>query len=323
MIHGSMGLALNMLTAGVISLVVALFLVCALSRFALGSAAPFHACAKRRLLWSLVAMPWVASIFSVTLLVLPELYQKEIYWMFSSAHFHHVYDFDLFSWHGLSLLLFCTFFLVLFSRKLRRAVRMSIDLYQLNCFAQAHSANKTISVLQTELPLAFSSGFLRPRVYLTTGLIEKLNEQERDIIERHELAHTKQFDPLLKYVFSLLSAFFPRSIEDRLNRTMTLAIEQSADETVLKQVRDEALISRTILKVVRLCNEHKVQNAPSLVSCQFVGDQLDQRIHYLMNKCRGRSFPRWSFMLLACLLVASGALSVDVFHHTIESVFSH
>lgn len=208
MIQGSMGLVLNLLTAGIISLVITLSLVCAMSRYARSPSVPFHAVAKRRLLWSLVTVPWLASIVSIALLVLPELFQEELHWLFSSAHFHHVYEFDFFSWHGLSLLLFCGFFLLLFSRKLRRAVKTSMDLYQLDYFSEAYSANKTISVLQTELPLAFTSGFLRPRVYLTTGLVEKLTAQERDIIERHELAHAKRFDPLFKYLFSLFAAFF-------------------------------------------------------------------------------------------------------------------
>jgi hypothetical protein len=92
---------------------------------------------------------------------------------------------------------------------------------------------------------------------------------------------------------------------------------------VLEQVRDEALISKTILKVVRLCKEHNIRNAPSLVSCQFAGEQLHQRIHYLMHEGNRKRFPLWSFALLTFFLVASGALSVDLFHHLIEQVFSH
>jgi Zn-dependent protease with chaperone function len=323
MIQGYMGLVLNMLTAGIVSFVFTLLLICAIARYARNPAVTFNASARRRLLWCLVTLPWVTSIFSIALLVLPELLQQEIHWLFSSAHLHHVYEFDFFSWHGLSLLLFCGFFLLLFSRRLRRAWKTSMDLYQLDYFSEAYSANKAISVLQTDLPLAFTSGFLRPKVYLTTGLVETLTKQERDIIERHELAHVRHFDPLLKYLFSLFAAFFPRTIEDRLNRTMALAIEQNADETVLEQVRDEALISKTILKVVRLCKEHNIRNAPSLVSCQFAGEQLQQRIHYLMHEGNRKRFPLWSFALLTFFLVASGALSVDLFHHLIEQVFSH
>ncbi len=213
MIQGYMGLILNMLTAGIVSFVFTLLLICAMTRYARGPSETFHASAKRRLLWCLVAVPWVTSIFSVALLVLPELLQLEMHWLFSSAHLHHVYEFDFYSWHGLSLLLFCGFFLLLFSRRLRRALKTSMDLYQLDYFSEAYSANRAISVLQTDLPLAFTSGFLRPKVYLTTGLVETLNRQERDIIERHELAHAGHFDPLLKYLFSLFAAFFPERLK--------------------------------------------------------------------------------------------------------------
>ncbi len=156
MIHGSMALALNMLTAWILSFVVALCIVSIMSCYARSPSVPLRAAAKRRLLWSLVTIPWVASIMSVALLLLPEMMQPRMNWLYARAHFHHVYEFDFFSWHGLSLVLFCGFFLVLFSRKLRRAVMTSLDLYQLDYFSETCSANKSISVLQTDLPLAFT-----------------------------------------------------------------------------------------------------------------------------------------------------------------------
>lgn len=323
MIFGYMGLALNLLTIGVISFVVALYTVSALSHYTRRPSVPFNAVARRRLLWGIVTLPWVASIVSMALLIVPELLQQKMDWLWSMAHFHHVYEFDFLSWHGLPLLLFCGFFLFLFFRKFLNAVKTSMDLYQLDYFSDVYKEQKAISVLQADIPLAFTSGFFQPRSYLTTGLLSKLTEQECDVVERHELAHAKHFDPLLKYLFYLFAAFFPRAIEDRLNRTMALAIEQSADEMVLKQIHDEALISKTILKVVRLCNEYNVRHSPPLVNCHFVGSQFHHRIHYLMNEDKGRSFPMSTFSLLALCLIASSTLSVDLFHHTVEQIFSH
>jgi len=323
MIWGYMGLALNLLTVGVISFVVALFIICTLSQYPRRVSVRFNACAKRRLLWGLVTIPWLASFVSIALLILPELTSTLPAWLSSITHFHHAYEFNVRSWHGLSLLLFCCFFLFHFVLKLLHAVRTSIGLYQLDFFSEVYKSNRSIFVLQADIPLAFTSGFLRPRVYVTTGLLGQMTEQECDIVVRHELAHARHLDPLLKYLFSLFAAFFPRAIEYRLNRAMALAMEQSADETVLKQIPDEALISKTILRVIRLCKEHGARHLPALVSCDFIGDQIQQRIHYLINEDKGRSFPVSSFTLLALSLLASSALSVDLLHHTVEKVFTH
>lgn len=323
MIFGYMGLLLNLLTVGVISFVVALFTVSAVSHFMRRPSLPFNAVAKRRLLWGMVTLPWMASVVSMALLIVPELLQRQMHWLWSMTHFHHVYEFNFLSWHAFPLLPFCAFFTFLLLRKLLHAVKTSMDLYQLTYFSEVNNEQNTFFVLQTDIPMAFTSGLFRPRSYLTTGLLARLTDQECDIVERHELAHARHFDPLLKYLFSLFAAFFPRSIEGRLNRTMALAIEQSADETVLKQIHDEALISETILKVVRFYNEYNVRHSPSVVSCHFVGGQLQHRIHYLMNEDKGRSLPLWSFSLLALCLVAASSLSVDLFHHTVEQIFSH
>jgi beta-lactamase regulating signal transducer with metallopeptidase domain len=323
MIFGHIGLALNLLTIGVISFVAALFTVSALSHFTRSPSLPFNAVAKRRLLWGLVTLPWVASVVSMALLTVPDLLQQYAGWLSSIAHFHHVYEFNILSWHGLTLLLFCGFFVCLFLRRIINAAKTSLDLCQLDYFSEVHKRKPAISVLRADIPLAFTSGFFRPRFYLTTGLLAKLTEQEFDIVERHELAHARSFDPILKYLFSFFAAFFPRAIEVRLNHTMALVMEQNADETVLKQVPDEALIAKTILKVVRLCNAYNVSHTPSLVSCNFVGDQLQQRIHYLMNEDKGRPFPVWSFTLLTLCLIVTSALSVDLAHHTVERIFTH
>jgi Zn-dependent protease with chaperone function len=321
-IGGYLGLYLNLLTVGVISFVVSLFMVSMWSHCTRSPTVPFNARAKRRLLWGLVTMPWVASAVSIALLILPELTRQPLMWLSSITHFHHVYEFNIGSWHGISLLMFCGFSLVLFIRKFLNAAKMSIGLYQLDYFSEVHNSNSGISVLQADMPLAFTSGFLHPRVYVTSGLLGQMTEQECDIVERHELAHARHFDPLFKFLFSLFTAFFPRAIESRFNRAMALAMEQYADEAVLEKVQDGALISKTILKVVRLSKEHGARNA-SLVTCHFIGDQLQQRILYLINEDKGRSFPISSFTILALGLVASSALSVDLLHHTVEKLFTH
>lgn len=323
MISGTFGLILNLLMVGILGFVAALVMVSALVFFTRGSSLRFSATARRSLLWGLVALPWLASLVSVCVLILPELVDRQLIWPLSTMHFHHAYEFNFFSWHGPSLLLFCCMFVLLCSRKLLNAVKTSRGLTQLDYFSDVGDKDEPIALLQTDVSAAFTSGLFRPRCYLTTGLLAKLTDEERDIVKRHEMAHAQHFDPLSKYAFSLFAAFFPRTIGERLNRAMALAIEQSADEAVLTKIRDEALVSKTILKVMRLCNANSGGPAPLLANCHFVDAQIVQRVHYLMSTNKGISFPASLFILLAASLMVLSTLSVDLLHHAVELIFTH
>jgi Zn-dependent protease with chaperone function len=322
-ISGTIGLILNLLMVGILSFVAALVTVSALGFFTRGLSAQFSATARRHLLWGLVVLPWLASLVSVCVLIMPELINQQLIWPISIMHFHHAREFNFLSWHGATLLMFCGIFILMFSQKLLNAVKTAKDLTQLDYFSEVSGQDKSIAVLQTDIPAAFTSGLFRPRCYLTTGLLAKLNAQECDIVKRHEIAHARNFDPLSKYAFSLFAAFFPRAIGERFNRAMALAIEQSADEAVLSHIHDDALISKTILKVLRLCHTNNGSPAPLFANCHFVDAQLRQRVHYLMSTDKGRSFPAWLYTLLATCLMVTSTLSVDLLHHTVELIFTH
>ncbi|WP_405132980.1 M56 family metallopeptidase [Nocardia sp. NBC_01388] len=52
---------------------------------------------------------------------------------------------------------------------------------------------------------AFCSGFLRPRIRVTTGLVERLSPTELDAVLLHEAEHARRRDPLRRLVFRSLA----------------------------------------------------------------------------------------------------------------------
>lgn len=50
--------------------------------------------------------------------------------------------------------------------------------------------------IASELPLAFCAGIVRPRIYVSRGLIDKLRPSELDAVLLHELYHRHRRDPL-------------------------------------------------------------------------------------------------------------------------------
>lgn len=78
--------------------------------------------------------------------------------------------------------------------------------------------SRPIIVLATEIPLAFCFGLIRPRICLSTGLVETLNNQELKAVLLHEDHHRRHFDPLrglLAEVFAAMLFFLPIAAELR------------------------------------------------------------------------------------------------------------
>ena len=92
-------------------------------------------------------------------------------------------------------------------------------------------------VLATDIPLAFCSGFLRPRLCLSTGLANALNERELKAVLWHEDYHRRHFDPLRGLLAEALAAtlfFLPVAAE--LRDLFLTTIELEADRHAARLV---------------------------------------------------------------------------------------
>ena len=152
MIFGGLGLALNITTIVILSCSFTLILTSVIMKHFHDSLSNFNAISRSRILQCIVILPWFVSALSVVALVFPELFQWKGVW--ASLHWHHIYNFSVFSWHGASLIIFSSFCFLLLLSRLARALKIHSSVNQLNSFSK---------------PDVLSNGCLRPQVRFLQG----------------------------------------------------------------------------------------------------------------------------------------------------------
>lgn len=321
MIFGGLGLALNITTIVILSCSFTLIFTSVIMKHFHDSLSNFNATSRSRILWCIVILPWFVSALSIVALVFPELFQWQGVW--ASLHWHHIYNFSIFSWHGASLIIFSSFCVLLLLSRLARTLKMHSSMNQLNSFSKSDVLSNGCLIIESSEVNAFTSGLINAKAFITTGLSTRLNNDENAIVQLHELAHVKSSDPLRKYIFSLFASFYPLKISEQLNASFSLALEQLADSEVLKEIPNEALIAKTLVKVTRVqLNSSQIASVISK-NCSSINTPLESRIHYLLNEYKGKSFPYLTFIILVLVISSISTLSVDLIHHSFEQLFSH
>jgi Zn-dependent protease with chaperone function len=60
-------------------------------------------------------------------------------------------------------------------------------------------------VIENAAPMAFCAGLLRPRTYISTGALDKLDDRELQAVLAHEAHHAERRDPLRLFVAQVLA----------------------------------------------------------------------------------------------------------------------
>jgi beta-lactamase regulating signal transducer with metallopeptidase domain len=139
-------------------------------------------------------------------------------------------------------------------------------------------------------PRAFCAGLLRPRVYLSTGAVEMLDESALSALLAHECHHVRRHDPLRLAAGRVLARalFFLPALGGLVERQQALA-ELSADESAVNAApANRSALARAMLSF---------SDAPA--SGGSIG--IDPaRVDYLLGEP-----PSWRFPALLCLAAAS------------------
>lgn len=154
-----------------------------------------------------------------------------------------------------------------------------------------------VSVLLVEdpRPQAFCAGFLRPRVYLSTGALEQLDDAELRAVVAHERHHQARRDPLrIGAVEVLADALFFAPVLSRLRERYGALAELAADEAAVRRSGgDSAPLASALLSFGQ-------REDPSVV----VGI-APERVDHLLGRA-----PRWQLpiSLIAAALAGIGAI---------------
>lgn len=274
---------------------------------------------RKALLWLMVLVPWFVSAL-IAMHLLDEYLSSTVVEVNGYAHWHHMSDFAWYSWHGVTLLLAFGFTLYVCLSKLMQVYKHKKEVDML----VALSTKLKDDVYQLEMPKAsaFATGFINKKCFVTTGLLKETSPEEYEVVISHEKAHAKSNDPFKKWVFGVFAAFFTPAIAARLKLHMTLAMEQDADNEVIKTGKEKLFVASTLMKIAKLNAKDKVLSSNELV-VNFGADVLEQRIYFLLDQLQLEPINKSMTMGFVILLAVICLTSIDGVHHFIETIFSH
>jgi Zn-dependent protease with chaperone function len=157
-------------------------------------------------------------------------------------------------------------------------------------------------VIPAERPFAFCAGLLRPRVYVSSGAVGRLDEASLQAVLMHERHHAQRRDPL-RLAFSRVivrALFFLPWLREMMRLQQSLA-ELSADESAVSdRPENRAALARAMLKF---------SDGPS--SGELVG--IDPvRVDFLLGETSSWRFPLMlslAAIALIGLIVATAVLA--------------
>lgn len=132
------------------------------------------------------------------------------------------------------------------ARSARLAVSPRVD-------AAAAIANiaERVDVVDARRPFAFTYGWVRPRVCVSTGLVALLDDRELEAVLHHEKWHADRRDPLrLLLAQSLGTAFAVVPEIRRLVRLYALTLEIEADRHVVSAMGDRRWLASALVKTI-------------------------------------------------------------------------
>ena len=321
MIRGTVGALLNLLSVFAVShlLVIATIALIVLTGFSLPKR--YSAESSRRLLWLIVTAPWLIGL-TTALVVL--LFSKDAHIDSSHialVHWHHIHSYSLVSWHSLISGVFLAW---IFTKAVRQLKPLRIYLSRLDVLYSLSRKTRTgLNLLDSEIPVAFTAGLFRPRSFITCQLHDSLDEMELRIVQLHEHEHARRFNPLQKWVFQFLCELFPAQVALRFKAEMTVAMEQCADHAASCNVKDNASVAMTLLKVRRLLGNNGNVSSKDLLICPYGIDDIYARITYLMHPPDYRKFPVLTVVVSLALLVGMCVVSSDLIHHITDRLLVH
>jgi Zn-dependent protease with chaperone function len=162
-------------------------------------------------------------------------------------------------------------------------------------------------LIEDARPRAFCAGLFRPRVYVSTGTVGRLDAAALRAVLEHERHHARRHDPLRLACGRVISGalfFVPGRTE--LGRRLQALTELSADESAIGAAHDaRSALARAMLSF----SERSLQDDPSGID--------PERVEHLLG---GWQSPSWRFPATVCavalavvsLLLAIAALASRV-----------
>lgn len=157
-----------------------------------------------------------------------------------------------------------------------------------------------VSFLATPVPAAFCYRLVRPRVAVTAGLVERLDDQELTAVLLHERHHLRRHDPLRYLLLRALAAgLFMVPLAAAVRHAIETRIELAADRAALAEVPRGALAGALVAALAVAVPRSAGMAALSAT---------EARIAHLVGEPELPAFPRMA--VLGTCVVMAGAIVV-------------
>ncbi|MCM3169549.1 MULTISPECIES: M56 family metallopeptidase [Peribacillus] len=173
-----------------------------------------------------------------------------IYWLLECCNIHQYDQFLTISLITLGILFVYSAIYFLFLSKKTKEFIAKLNLYRtdsyesnvIRVFQQKYSVQ--VQFVNFTQPLAFTYGFIRPQILISTGLINLLQPYELEAVLEHEYYHYQNRDPFkLSICFCLARVFSFLPISRKLYERYMIEKEIRADTFAIHQVGMKAVAS--------------------------------------------------------------------------------
>ena len=276
--------------------------------------------AQRAASWLLAALVGIGGVLALLLVVLLT--------MFAETLLPHFVEFCLTLWHALSVqvayrwmflglvvlgLAYFAFFVRLWwnARATQRRVQMLLAHQvlapaRLTIILDELGLAAHVDVVEASHPVVFCYGWRAPRILMTTGLVEFLDEPELRGVLAHERYHLEQRDP-----FKIL---FARALRDALV-FLPLLRDLVENYVVLQEIAaDQAALAAGATRDALASALLKLLHSPTLREASVSAyTPLGARVHHLANPERPFTLHfAWQRVMLSA--VAFALISLAIFH---------
>lgn len=160
--------------------------------------------------------------------------------------------------------------------------------------------DKIVRLIDIELPYSAQIGFWHPKLVITSGMLNSLDEEHIRAVLAHEQAHLYYRDTFWFFWLGWMRSFtswLPKT--EALWQELLLLRELRADKKASDEV-DFLLLAESLLTVAKAPLE------PSALSANFndynLGDRLNERINFLLEEKTLYSANHWQNWSWICLL---------------------
>jgi Zn-dependent protease with chaperone function len=135
-----------------------------------------------------------------------------------------------------------------------------------------------ITVITSEAPIALTYG-LKPKIVLSTALVNMLTEEELRAVICHEQFHQQHRDPLKKFLIMLLvTALWYVPVLKWVSKHYQTLREIEADKFAIQQTNNMLDLSSALLKLLK--NEHRQRHA---FAVSFADTSVNERIQHILS----------------------------------------